>query len=393
MKKLMIFSFIFFLTTISAQKSIDEILVQIENNNTTLSALRQNRDAEKIGNKTGIFLQNPEMEFNYLWGNPSAIGNRTDFSIRQSFDFPTAYVHKNQISELKNKQAELEFQKSRKEIVHQSHLVCIELTYLNALKAEFAKRLDNAAKIASAYKAKFDVGEVNSLEFNKAQLNLLNSANDAKTNELERKALLSKLIILNGGIEINFENTEYAQEVLLTDFEQWYAQAEQGNPILQWIKHEITISEKQKQLQTALSLPKLNAGYMSEKVVGEQFQGVSVGMSIPLWENKNTVKYAKAKTLALLSTEKDAKLQFYNRMKSLHAEAVSMQNNVAQYRNELNTYNNADLLKKALEKGEISLSEYIFELSLQYESVDKLLEMEQNKQKTLAELQQFLQNN
>ena len=28
-------------------------------------------------------------EFNYLWGNPSAIGNHTDFNISQTFDIPT----------------------------------------------------------------------------------------------------------------------------------------------------------------------------------------------------------------------------------------------------------------------------------------------------------------
>ena len=39
-----------------AQNSVDHILTKIEKNNTTLSALRKNLDAEKIGNKTGIFL-------------------------------------------------------------------------------------------------------------------------------------------------------------------------------------------------------------------------------------------------------------------------------------------------------------------------------------------------
>jgi outer membrane protein TolC len=274
--------------------------------------------------------------------------------------------------------------------LHQTRLVCIELTYLNALKSEFGKRLENATQIANAYKLKFDIGDVSILEFNKAQVNLLNCSNDAKTNEVERNALLSELRSLNGGKEIDYSTLEYSQTALLPDFEQWYAQAEQGNPVLQWIQQEITISEKQKQLQSALNLPKFNAGYMSEKVVGEQFQGVSVGMSIPLWENKNTVKYAKAKTLALQSAEKDLKLQFYNQMKFQHSKAVSLQTNVALYRKELNAYSNADLLKKALDKGEISLSEYIFELSLQYESILKLLEMEQNQHKAYADLQRFL---
>jgi uncharacterized protein YlxW (UPF0749 family) len=150
------------------------------------------------------------------------------------------------------------------------------------------------------------------------------------------------------------------------------------------------VSQKQQQLSTAQSLPKFNAGYMSENVVGQKFQGISVGVSIPLWENKNNVKYAKAKTIAIQSMEADAKLQFYNQMKSLHSKVVSLQSSVTDYRKSLNAYSNAGLLQKALDKGEISLSEYIFELSLYYESTNKLLEMEQNQSKTYAELNRYL---
>jgi len=47
------------------QESIDFILSQVENNNTTLKALQKSADAEKIGNKTGIYLQSPELGFDY----------------------------------------------------------------------------------------------------------------------------------------------------------------------------------------------------------------------------------------------------------------------------------------------------------------------------------------
>jgi outer membrane protein TolC len=372
-----------------AQNNIDIVLAEVEKNNTTLSYIRKNSDAEKIGNKTGLVPQNPEVEFNYLWGNPSDMGNRTDFSIMQSFDFPTAYSYKNQISNLKNEQAELEYQKQRKEILLQTRLVCIELIYLNALKSALNDRLKNATQIGNAYKSKFNMGDASILEYNKAQVNLLNITKEAETNEIERKALLSELERLNGGVAIGFNESVFVQPTITPDFEQWYAQCEQGNLVLQWIKQEIGVSQKQQQLSTAQSLPKFNAGYMSENVVGQKFQGISVGVSIPLWENKNTVKYAKAKTIAIQSMEADAKLQFYNQMKSLHSKVVSLQSSVTDYRKSLDAYNNASLLQKALDKGEISLSEYIFELSLYYESINKLLEMEQNRSKTYAELNRY----
>lgn len=375
---------------LSAQKSVDDILIQIEKNNTTLSALRKNTDANKIGNKTGIFLQNPEIEFNYLLGNPSSIGNRTDFSIKQSFDFPTAYRFKNQISDIKNEQTELEYRKQQKNLLLQARNICIDLIYTNALKLEYSKRLSHAQSIAKSYKLKFDAGDTNILEFNKAQMNLLNLNNKIELLEIDRTALLSELTRLNGSAFIEFADSEYQSPIIPTDFEQWYTQAEQINPLLNWLKQEIEISKKQVSLNKALSLPKIQGGYMSETVVGQQFRGISVGLSIPLWENKNTVKYAKANATALEAVAADNKVQLYNQLKALHSKAISLHSNVTEYRSKLQSFNSSDLLKKALDKGEISLIDYIMELSIYYENVNKMLELDRDMNKAVAELNRFL---
>lgn len=380
---------LFLPVSLFAQNNVDEVMMQIEKNNTTLSAFRKSADAQKVGNKTGIFLQNPEIEFNYLWGNPSSIGNRTDFSIRQSFDFPTVYKFKNQISNFKNEQAELEYQKQKNELMFQAKNTCIELIYINALKMELSKQLNHAQSIAKSYKSKFDAGDANILEFNKAQLNLLNLSAKIELQDIERAALLSELTQMNGGVAIQFTDGEYQTPLIPTDFEQWYTQHEQNNPLLSWLRQELEISKKQVSLNKALSLPKVQAGYMSETVVGQRFRGISVGLSIPLWENRNTVKYAKANAIALESVTADNKVQLYNQLKTLHRKAISLQSNVTEYRSKLQLFNSSDLLKKALDKGEISLIEYIMELSIYYENVNRMLELEKDMNKAVAELNRY----
>ena len=127
-------------------------------------------------------------------------------------------------------------------------------------------------------------------------------------------------------------------------------------------------------------------GYLSEKVVGEHFQGIIVGISIPLFENKNTVKYARLKSDAAQQKETDAKLRFFSEMKTLHTKAVAMQQNIAEFRDQLSLQSDLELLQKALDKGAISLTEYLFELTVYYESVEKLLEMERELNITNARL-------
>lgn len=375
---------------IFSQNNIETILVEIEKNNTMLSALQKSSEAEKLGNSTGSYLQNPEFEFHYLWSDPTSFGNRTDISIKQTFDFPTAYKYRNQIVDIKNQQVDLEYKKQLRNLQLQVRLVCFDLIYQNTLISELSLRMDHAKSIANSYKLKFDLGETNILEYNKAQLNLLNISKELELIEIERNALLSELRLFNGGINIDFTDSVFHSPELAVDFEQWYEIAEQNNPVLNWLHQEIKKSQKQEKFNRALSLPKIQAGYMSEKVVGLQYQGVIVGLSIPLWENKNTVKYAKANALAFESIAIDNRLQYYNQLKTLHTKAIGLQKSTTDYRLNLLLLDNSGLVKKALDKGEISMIEYILELSIYYESVDRLLKLERELNITVAELNQYL---
>ena len=103
-------SIILFSISIYGQNNIDSIITEVEKNNTTLSALNKSAESDKIENKTGIQLQNPEIGLNYLWGSPSENGTRTDISISQTFDFPTSYRYKKQISKIRNEQINVEYQ-------------------------------------------------------------------------------------------------------------------------------------------------------------------------------------------------------------------------------------------------------------------------------------------
>lgn len=389
-KHIKLWYILFFLPfTLFAQNDVDSVLVLVEKNNTTLSAMRKSVDAEKIGNKTGLYLKNPEVGFNYLWSDPASVGNRMDINVRQSFDFPTAYGIRRQISEFRNVQAEIDYQKQRKNVLLDARLLCAEIIYTNARIEVIQDRLINAQQLAEAYRLMFEKGEVGILEHNKAQLNLLNIKKELETLKVELDTGLKQLSALNGGQPVAFTSSKLSLPMLPADFDQWYNQVEQSNPGLLWLNEEVEISRQEARLNRALSLPKASAGYMSENRTGEQFQGITAGISIPLWENKNMVKYTEAKTLALSSVVSDYKLQFYNQLRIQYERAVSLQFTVSEYRQSLQLYQNTDLLKKALDKGEISLLNYLMEISLAYSTVDKFLKAESDLNKAVLLLYQY----
>lgn len=378
MKKIIIKNLLLLLLPfgLSAQSEIKSVLIEVESNNTKLSAYQNLNAAQKLENKTGIFLENPEVGFNYLWGDPSSMGTRQDFSISQSFDFPTSYGIKRKIANAKNEQADLDFELQRKLILFQAKTICNQLIYLNALSAMLEKRMEHAENIATTFGIKFEKGDINIIENNKARFNLLNAQKEMEANKTDREVLLTELTGLNGGKTILFKQNTFTEIILPIDFDIWFNENEEKNIYLQHVANEITISEKQIKLSKAMSLPKFSGGYMSESVVGESFKGISVGMSIPLWENKNRVKLATAQQNVAREIANDTKLQSYNQLKGRYEKAISLQKTLADYKEALQMVNSSDLLKKALDAGELSLIEYILELTLYYETADKFLSVE-----------------
>lgn len=386
--KIFIISTLIILANISlfARNNIHTVLVSIEENNTTLKSLRESVEAQKLENRTGITLSDPEMGFNYLWGRPNNIGNRTDFSITQTFDIPTISGMRSRLANEKNDLAEWQYKSERMNILLEAKQYCIELIYYNALKKELDTRWQHAEIMATGYKERMDKGNANRLEYNKVKLNLSTVRAEISRIEVERNALLSQLKRLNGGIDMLLEESQYNQPDLPLNFDEWYIQAEEKNPVLTYVKQEMEVSKKQVSLSKAMGLPEFSAGYMSENIVGQRYQGISLGISIPLWGNKNRVKQAKAAVRAVESRETDAKHQFYGQLRILYQRALGLKAIADNYRKTLANVNSTDLLKKALDAGEISLLDYMLEIGLFYDMVNQALEAEREYQKTLTEL-------
>lgn len=362
------------------------VLQQIEQNSTTLQALKQQMEADKLQNKTGLTPDNPEVELGYLWGNPTAIGNRKDVSVSQSFDFPTAYVQRGKLSRLQNHSVEYRYRTERMQLLLTAKDLCIDLIYNNKMREIYAKQSENAEKIAAAYEKMLKNGEANRLEYNKANLNRATLSDQLKRIDLEREHLLSELTALNGGQPIVFHESVQVVPALSTDFEQWYVDAETNNPSLQYLRSQVEVANRQVKVSQAEGLPKMSVGYMGEFVGDERFQGITVGVSIPLWQNKNRVKQARAAAIASERVVEDSRVQYYNHLKSLYNQAVGLQQSVALYASSLSQNGNEALLTKAFEKRELSLLEYLLEMEYYYECFQKQAEAERNLAHIWAEL-------
>lgn len=137
-------------------------------------------------------------------------------------------------------------------------------------------------------------------------------------------------------------------------------------------------------------LPQISAGYMSELVPESNFRGITLGLSVPLWSNRNRVKQAKAAVVAAELQQKDATVQFYERLRNQYDRTLGLQRTAGEYRKALAELDNTQLLRRALDAGEISLLDYIVELGLYYTTVDEALAAERDYELALTELQSVM---
>ncbi len=374
------------LFALPAHAQIDNVLRQIEQNNTTLRALADQVRADKLANRTGISLPDPEVEFARLWGTPTTIGNRTDIAVTQGFDIATISGMKARQAQRRNDLIDLGFASERTNILLEAKQYLIELVYYNRLATELQTRLEHARTIADGYAGRLESGEGNRLEYNKAQLNLQAAQGESARCEVERTALLAELTRLNGGKAIIFAGTDFPAINLPSDFEAWYVEAERKSPVLEYVRQEVEANRCEVSLARVEGLPAFSVGYMRERTQGQHYGGVKVGVSIPLFSNRNYVRQARAAHSAAEVRELNAHVQFYGQLRNLYTRATGLGMTAADYRRAMTEFGNADLLQKALDAGEISLLNYIVEMGLYYDMINRSLEAERDFQLACAAL-------
>ena len=133
-------------------------------------------------------------------------------------------------------------------------------------------------------------------------------------------------------------------------------------------------------------LPKLYAGYYQESILGTQLKGIRTGITIPLWENANAVKSAKA---GILYAETDA-VRFWEQqelqLRQMYEQWLILKKQVSDMQDLLRNSNNDELLFKALEGGEISLAQYYYETDFYFNNRFDLLDLQRDLHVLEAEL-------
>lgn len=372
-----------------SQISIDSVLYTIEQNNKTIQANVQFWEAKKMEYKTGLTPSNPKVDYDFLNGSPAGAGNQIDFAVTQSFDFPTVYSKRKQLSEEQIKQVEFQLTSAKQDILLEAKLICIELVYRYKFQSEVIKRKESTDKWLADFESSMVKGERSVLDVNKAKLQLTEINADFQRNLSGINQLNQKLTELNGGVRLDVTDLAYSEIIEIPSFESLEEEIKANDPMRKYMEQENVIIEKKIELSKAMSLPKVEAGYRYQAILGQRFNGVHLGLTIPLWQNKNKVKAQQANLkfndFNLLNHTNER----YYYIQKMYEKQHNLELTLNEYEMLFKDLNTVELLDKSLALGHISTIEYFMEMSFYYDALKNYLMTEKEYRQSIAELFKF----
>lgn len=362
-------------------------MAQIAQNNTTLKALHRQMQASVLANGSNLSLPDPEAEVAYLVGTPKGVPNRTNVSLTQSLDWDVLLGRRSALAKANNQVAYNDYRLAVQQVLAEADEQFTSLVYYNKLCGELSQRQTLADEIERLYQQKFERGDINQLEVNKVRLNASVSRADWARANNDRQQILANLQRLNGGHAVAFTDTVYplAGKALppLVDFQSALA----GSLAVQTAQAAVAQSEAEIKVAKAEGLPALTVGFQGEYIKQNNYSGLSLGFSVPIWGNsRKKIRKAEAELAANRLTVDDVIYQERAQVAKLYASAQQLQQAANALQKDMQLMNNDQLLRRSLELGQISLLDYLLELSFYYTARTSQLEAERDAQLAVSAL-------
>nr|MBD3623517.1 TolC family protein [Sunxiuqinia sp.] len=363
--KSLIYTILFLAVTFSGfTQSFEGFMQSVEQNNPRLMALDKWLEAEATLAKTGIYPDNPEVSYNYLFGSPEAIGDQKELEITQSFRLPGYYTSKSALQKLDYQQKQALAEKEKQEILHAARRTYFSLVWLQKKEALLESRKENADKLLKLMKAGFDRGEISKPVYDKARIYAIGVQTDYQRLQSEMKVQHQYLQQLNGGKPIEGLSFSYPLDWELPELDTLLTNLSAKNPNLIRAGLNIQQAEKEIEHQRIKSLPSFEAGYVSETILNQKLRGIHAGVSIPLWQNKNTVKYARLQIEASKADFSQKENELKAEVSALFFEAKSLKDSYEQMKLIMEEEAISDSSLELLQAGQISFTEYLVEIEM-----------------------------
>jgi len=385
MKRIILTTFILLNTAgLMTSQEISSFLKDVAQNNPEIQSYYKLLEARKTEARTGLAPPDPFVSAGYMPGKGEEAGIKRTWSVTQSFHFPTKYLAQSKLSRNTIILAEHEFMMMRLGLLLDAEMMVYDHVYFRKKLEMLNSRKDLFTRLESAWKRMLSEGEATILDYNKLMFDFAALKLELSRTEIQLSMLREKLSFVSGG---NTPLPDFSEYPVMESAALETIIEEKRSLHPAWLipAAEYTVSLNEVKLARSSSLPEIQAGYGSEMVPGETFTGPVAGLTIPLWSNSNRVKSAAASAEHASASMNARLLELETKVKADFQNCSALSRNITELRS-LSGGASYDLLDKALESGEISLTEYFLYLEASFENEEKLLELENEYYQVMASL-------
>lgn len=362
------------------------VLEQIEQNNRLLRAVREEVNADLLETKAENNLPDPSVGYTRSYNSRSASQQQDELTVTQGFDFPTAYATRSKYNRLQAEVGERRYAVERRGILLEAKLLCLELIGLNREHELLQMLAVNADSLVALSARRLQSGEATALEVNRARLDLMTLRTELADNASAYRQALQRLTAMNGNAPIGqMVGNAYPGIRPLPTYETLRDEIVPLHRAMRLADAESDAAQKMIDVKRSGWLPRLEVGYKRITSPAEEFNGFTVGTSLPLFSNRGRVKAARARSLSAELKREDTALQVEATLQALYNEARQVEEAMRAYDLPLmdNTF---CLLGQALHGGQLSWHEYFVELEALVRRKQSYLQLENRYQRLMAEI-------
>ncbi len=378
-------SALFLLPLAAGAQGIDQVLQSVGQHNKVLQALQSNAEAAKLEARTSNSLGDFSVQYSPFF-MPDVHGvSSSELVVSQGFDFPTLYGARHKSNRLRGEAIDWQYAASRRDVLLQAKLLCLDLVRLNREQALLAERSRNADELLAFFEQRLAAGDASAIEVNKVQMERMAVRAEVAQNNAAHRAAVQSLLALNGNMPLELGFDEYPPAEPPRDYDALLDRVLPADAALLAADALSRAAAQEVSVNRQQWLPKLEIGYRRNTSLDEASHGFLAGVSLPLFSNRREVKIAQAQSTASSLQLEDARLQAEARLQSQY-------NEVQQLREAMQAYDLAlmrrtlDLLREAVLGGQMSSTDYYVEADAVYRNMQAFMVLECQYHKVLAEL-------
>lgn len=363
MKKIYSLAIIFLALTTVAQ-DYETLLKTIVANNPDIAAMEASIESEVLSIKSENNLPDTDVDFEHQWG-PKEVGNKWSVGISQGFEWPGIYSERRKAAQSATDAMAFLKRSNYLDKLLEVKLLFIDIVNTRKNIAIMDEVLNHMTQLKEKYHNGYHQGEVTILDVNKIDIEHISVSRRCNELRTQLTILENSLAALNGGKDcsaIIATLNDYPQDMILSE-DDYVEMIKQNDPMLGYNSFMTKSQASTAKAAKLKNLPGFSLGYLHVNELGTHFNGFKIGLSLPLFSNRNKVAASKALLRSLENEETSVEVAKLSAMYSDRAKVLTLHKEMAEYRPMFEGSNNIALLKKALDGGEISLLTYLQEVN------------------------------